>query len=221
MTVITISREFGSGGDLLAEKVAHALGYHLVDKAFVSAVLGQYGLAEFDSEYEKQPGFWEGFDTEKAERRDTMVRTLNQAVFAVARHGNVVILGRSGYAILAGLADVLHVRLQAPLEDRIEFVRQEQNVSLLEATALVKDKDSVRKAFIESFYRVPWDSSHAFDVALNMSRVPVNLATDWIVQAARRPARNLDIRMTSKQLEIDTVMQQAVAEKLKCETEHA
>ena len=40
----------------------------------------------------------------------------------MARHGNVVILGRSGYAILAGLADVLHVRLQAPLEDRIELV---------------------------------------------------------------------------------------------------
>ena len=53
MTVITISREFGSGGDLLAEKVAHSLGYHLVDKAFVSAVLCQYGLAEFDVEYEK------------------------------------------------------------------------------------------------------------------------------------------------------------------------
>ena len=44
MTVITISREYGSGGDQLAEKVAQALGYHLVDKAFVSAVLYQYGL---------------------------------------------------------------------------------------------------------------------------------------------------------------------------------
>lgn len=221
MTVITISREFGSGGDLLAEKVAHALGYHLVDKAFVSAVLGQYGLAEFDSEYEKQPGFWEGFDTEKAERRDTMVRMLNQVVRAVARHGNVVILGRSGYAILAGLADVLHVRLQAPLEDRIELVRNEKNTSLLEATALVKEKDKVRKAFIESFYRVPWESSHAFDIALNTSRIPVDVATDWVIQAAKLPPRNLDIRMTSKQLEVDSVMQQTVSEKLKCEVEHA
>ena len=55
MTVITISREFGSGGDVLAEKVAHSLGYHLVDKAFVSAVLRQYGVAEFDVEYENRP----------------------------------------------------------------------------------------------------------------------------------------------------------------------
>jgi len=221
MTVITISREYGSGGDQLAEKVAQALGYHLVDKAFVSAVLCQYGLTEFDSEYEKQPGFWEGFDTEKAERRVTMVRMLNQVVRAVARHGNVVILGRSGYAILAGLADVLHVRLQAPLDDRIELVRNATNVSLLEATALVKENDKMRKAFVESFYRVPWESALAFDIALNTSRVPVNVATDWVIQAAKLPPRSLDIRMTTKQLEVDAVMQQTVSEKLKCEIEHA
>lgn len=221
MTVITISREYGSGGDQLAEKVAQALGYHLVDKAFVSAVLCQYGLTEFDSEYEKQPGFWEGFDTEKAERRETMVRMLNQVVRAVARHGNVVILGRSGYAILAGLADVLHVRLQAPLDDRIELVRNATNASLLEATALVKENDKMRKAFVESFYRVPWESALAFDIALNTSHVPVNVATDWVIQAAKLPPRNLDIRMTTKQLEVDAVMQQTVSEKLKCEIEHA
>lgn len=221
MTVITISREYGSGGDQLAEKVAQALGYHLVDKAFVSAVLCQYGLTEFDSEYEKQPGFWEGFDTEKAERRETMVRMLNQVVRAVARHGNVVILGRSGYAILAGLADVLHVRLQAPLDDRIELVRNATNVSLLEATALVKENDKMRKAFVESFYRVPWESALAFDIALNTSHVPVNVATDWVIQAAKLPPRSLDIRMTTKQLEVDAVMQQTVSEKLKCEIEHA
>jgi cytidylate kinase len=220
MTVITISREYGSGGDQLAEKVAQALGYHLVDKAFVSAVLCQYGLTEFDSEYEKQPGFWEGFDTEKAERRETMVRMLNQVVRAVARHGNVVILGRSGYAILAGLADVLHVRLQAPLDDRIELVRNATNASLLEATALVKENDKMRKAFVESFYRVPWESALAFDIALNTSHVPVNVATDWVIQAAKLPPRNLDIRMTTKQLEVDAVMQQTVSEKLKCAIEH-
>mgnify|MGYP000137279864 FL=1 len=192
-----------------------------MDKAFVSAVLCQYGLTEFDSEYEKQPGFWEGFDTEKAERRETMVRMLNQVVRAVARHGNVVILGRSGYAILAGLADVLHVRLQAPLDDRIELVRNATNVSLLEATALVKENDKMRKAFVESFYRVPWESALAFDIALNTSHVPVNVATDWVIQAAKLPPRNLDIRMTTKQLEVDAVMQQTVSEKLKCAIEHA
>jgi cytidylate kinase len=221
MTVITISREFGSGGDLLAEKVAASLGYHLVDKAFISAVLCQYGLAEFDLDYETQPGFWEGFDINKTERRETMVRMLNQVVRAVALHGNVVILGRSGYAILSGLADVLHVRLQAPLEDRIEMSRVERNITLEEAALLVEEKDRVRTSFIESFYHVPWEASHAFDIAINTAVVPLELASRWVVEAATLPARSLDSkRPTTRQLDVDSVMQLAVSEKLKCSVEH-
>ena len=221
MTVITISREFGSGGDLLAEKVAASLGYHLVDKAFISAVLCQYGLAEFDLDYETQPGFWEGFDISKTERRETMVRMLNQVVRAVALHGNVVILGRSGYAILSGLADVLHVRLQAPLEDRIEMTRNEHKLTLDEAAVLVKEKDRVRTSFIESFYHVPWEASHAFDIAINTAVVPLELASRWVVEAATLPARSLDSkRPTTRQLDVDSVMQLAVSEKLKCSVEH-
>jgi len=220
MGIITISREFGSGGDQLAAEVARSLGYHLVDKAFISAVLCQYGVTEFDVEYEKQSGFWASFDGEKAERRDLMVRMLNKVVRAAARHGNVVILGRSGYAILAGLADVLHVRLQAPLDDRIEAVRARENVSLAEATALVKEKDRIRTSFIESFYHVPWDAAHAFDIAINTAHVPVDVATEWVIQAAKLPVTNLAGKPTSKQLEIDEVMEHAVAEKLKCSAEH-
>ena len=221
MTVITISREFGSGGDLLAEKVAASLGYHLVDKAFISAVLCQYGLAEFDLDYETQPGFWEGFDINKTERRETMVRMLNQVVRAVALHGNVVILGRSGYAILSGLADVLHVRLLAPLEDRIEMTRVERNMTLEEAAVLVKEKDRVRTSFIESFYHVPWEASHAFDIAINTAVVPLELASRWVVEAVTLPARSLvSKRPTTRQLDVDSVMRLTVSEKLKCSVEH-
>lgn len=220
MKVVTISREFGSGGDLLAERVAQSLGYHLVDKEFISKVLCQYGLAEFDLEYEKQPGFWEGFDTEKAERRETMVRTLNQVVRMVARHGNVVILGRSGYAILSGLADVLHVRLQAPLEDRIEMIGAEQGISAEDASVLVKEKDRIRTTFIESFYRVPWNAPHAFDIAINTAMVPIDVATGWVIEAAKLPGRKPANQPTTSQIEIEPVMMQTVTERLNCTAEH-
>jgi cytidylate kinase len=220
MTVITISREFGSGGDLLAERVARALGYHLVDKAFISAVLCQYGIAEFDVEYEKQPGFWGSFDTEKAERRDTMVRMLNQVVRTVARHGNVVILGRSGYAILAGLADVLHVRLQAPLEDRIERVKAEQGIALHDAASLIKEKDRIRTAFIESFYHVPWDAPRAFDIAINTAIVPVDVAAGWVIEAARLRRNTSGSKPTATLIEVDPVLMQVISEKLNCTLVH-
>ena len=221
MRVITISREFGSGGSLLAEKVASALGYHLVDKAFISEVLRQYGLAEFDIEYEKQPGFWEGFDTERYERRDLMVRMLNQVVRAVARHGNVVILGRSGYAILAGLADVLHVRLQAPFDDRVATVGAAKGISPADASVLVKAEDKIRRSFVESFYRTHWDAAHAFDIAINTAHVPIAQATDWVLQAARLPCRRAEAKPTTGLLDVDAVMRRTIAERLHCTVDHA
>jgi hypothetical protein len=120
MSVITISREFGSVGDDFSEGIAHALMYHCVCKEEIVALLSQYGMVEFDREYETQPGLWEGFKPLRNQRRYEMVGMLNQVVQAVAQHGNVVIQGRSGFAVLADYADVLHVRLQASLAVRIE-----------------------------------------------------------------------------------------------------
>lgn len=220
MTVITISRESGSYGDLLAERVARTLGYHLVDKAFISAVLAQYGLTEFEEEYERKPGFWGSFDLEKTDRRDLMLRVLNLLVRTVARHGDAVIRGRSSYAILAGLADVLHVRLQAPLDDRIEAVRAEQNISLEEATALVKDRDAIRTSFVESFYHAKWDDTHAFDLVINTAVVPIGVATDWVIQAAKLRGGKTGDKPTTQLIEIDPVMMQTVTERLGCTADH-
>lgn len=220
MTVITISREFGSGGEQLAIDVATALGYHLVDKVFISGVLCEYGLTEFDLQYDSKIGFWEDFDADRAERRDAMISMLNRVVRMVARHGNSVILGRSGYAILGGLSDVLHVRLHAPFNERVANVARQKNLSDAEARALVKEKDGVRTAFIESFYRVPWESPLAFDISLNTAVIPVEAATQWVLEAARRISERSVKRPTTKQLEIDPVLMQTITDRLGCPTEH-
>lgn len=90
MSIITISRELGSEGSHIAEKVAQALGYHFADKKTMEDVLIQYGFAEFDKEYDAARGFWGRFDARTTE----MVNMLNRVIQAVARHGNAVILGR-------------------------------------------------------------------------------------------------------------------------------
>ena len=99
--------------------------------------------------------------------------------------------------------------------------RVERNMTLEEAAVLVKEKGRVRTSFIESFYHVPWGASHAFDIAINTAVVPLELASRWVVEAATLPARSLDSkRPTTRQLDVDSVMQLAVSEKLKCSVEH-
>lgn len=219
MAVITISREFGCRGDQIAQQVAQALGYHLVDKEFIAAVLSQYGLIEFDREYDAVPSFWERFIAQRLQRREVIVDMLNRVVQTVAYHGNVVILGRSGFAILRGLRDVLHVRAQAPFPLRVARVAAKQQLALPQAEALVREQDKARAAFVEEFYNVPWDTSSHFDLVINTGKIAPELATQWVIDATRAlMAGPLAEGPTAGSFTVDSVLAAAVADRLACST---
>ncbi len=221
MSVITISREFGSEGDVIARKVAQTLDYHFVDQKFIGVILGQYGYVEFDKEYQNLPTFWERFDAQREKQRDVMVVMLNQVIQAVAHHGNVVILGRSGFEVLGGFADVFHVRLQAPFSIRVGRVMSQQKITFEEAEALVKKTDKVRWAFVEEFYRVPWGAVRAFDLVVNTGKVFPDMATSWIIEAAKTFINNMEIeRPTTASIKVDRIMAEAVSEVLGCRETH-
>jgi cytidylate kinase len=221
MSVITISRDFGSEGEYIAEKVAQALGYHFVDKEFFDTVLREYGLVEFDGEYDAQPGFWEKLNEHRYERRDEVVHMLNRAIRAVAQHGNVVILGRSGFEVLAQFADILHVRLQAPIPVRVSRVMKELKIPQEEAEDFVKENDKVHVAFTQEYYKMPWDAIHAIDLVINTNKIAPDLAATWLVDAVKTMggAQKLGKPALSS-LEIDPILKKSVYDALKCTTMH-
>ena len=219
MSVITISREFGSEGDTIAQKAAQDLDFHFVDKKFIGHILGEYGFVEFDKEYDTLPGFWERFDAQRGKQREEIIKMLNQVVQATAHHGNVVILGRSGFEVLSGFADVLHVRIQAPLAVRIGRVMEKQNLSFEQAEAVVKEKDRVRLAFVEEFYKVPWDSMNAFDLVVSTDKISPEMAATWVVQAMQTYLPE-DVKPLTASIKIDRIMADAVSEALACQKIH-
>ncbi len=224
MTVITISREFASGGSGIAEKVAQTLGCHFVDKDTIGRILSQYGLAEFEAEYDAAPpGFWARFDAQRMERREMMVSLLNQTILALARHGNIVIVGRCGFAVLKDYVDVLNVRLQAPLPSRIRRFMERENIADSDkAEATVKEGDKVRSAFVETFYGARWDAADAFDVVIDTDKVSANMAAGWLADAARAlRSRNGSVAPTTRSIETDATLLLAVSAELKCEADHS
>ena len=221
MSVITISREFGSEGDTIARQVAQTLGYHFVDQKIIGVILGQYGYVEFDKEYATLPTFWERFDAQREKQRDVMVTMLNQVIQAVAHHGNVVILGRSGFEVLGGFADVLHVRLQSPFPVRVQRIMAQQNIPFEQAESIVKNNDKVRVAFVEEFYRVPWNSIHAFDMVINTGKISPDLATAWVIDAAKACGTSLETdKPTIASMNVDRILAEAVSDVLKCKEAH-
>ena len=222
MSVITISRDFGSEGEYIAEKVAQALGYHCVDKEFFGTVLKEYGLVEFDGEYDALPGFWDKTVNEhRFERRNDVVHMLNRAIRAVAQHGNVVILGRSGFEVLAPFADILHMRLQAPIPVRVERVMKELKIPHEEAEDFVNENDKVHVAFTQEYFRMPWDAIHAFDLVINTNKISPDLAVTWLVDAVKGLGGvNTLGKPALSSLEIDPILKKSIGDALNCTMTH-
>jgi cytidylate kinase len=215
MAVITISREYGSDGDWIAERVAQSLGYRLVGKELIGALLREYGLVEFDKEYERLPSFWERFNAQREQRREQIVQMLNQIVPALAQHGNVVIVGRSGFAMLQGYGDVLNLRVQAPLASRVERVIAELGLSAEQAEASIVDADKGRAAFIETFYGMRWNDASAFDLVINADKVEPALAANWVVQAVQAlKERGSGHGPMCASIQVDPILAKAISDAL-------
>jgi cytidylate kinase len=209
MAVLTLSRQSGSDGRRIAEAVAQTLGYHFVHKETLEQILVQYGFVEFYKDYDAASSFWDRLDANKTE----LIKMLNQTIRGLARHGRVVILGRGSFAVLHGLADVLNVRLQAPLPLRVaRLMAQAQIASRDEAAAVVAENDRRRAAFVHTFYGVRWDTTDLFDLVIDTGKVTPDMAAAWLVQAVRAlPDTTASPELTTRGLEEDPIMAAAIA----------
>ncbi len=114
MAVITLSRQVGSGGDLIAETVARELGYKLVDKQEIHDAVATFA-ADFSKELsvldsESRPGFFDRLFSHRSVYGDLIA----SIIFDYASKDNVVIKGRGGQYLFEPSEITLHIRIIAP-----------------------------------------------------------------------------------------------------------
>ena len=207
MSAITISREAGSMGDWIADQTAQRLGYRLVDKNTFEHIFTQYGFVDFKETY-NQTGFWARFDPHVNE----MAVLLKQAIWALAVLGKVVLVGRGGFGGLKNYADVLNVRIQAPLPLRMRRVLDMQKVfDRAKAEQFIHESDRVQHDFLEAFYGSQWKSLDNFDLLINTGKISPQAAIDCLVEAGRHLGDNTRTGLpTTRELVTDPVMLDAV-----------
>ena len=210
MAVITISGELGSGSVDIAQRVAKTLSYELVDKRTTDGIFRQYGLTKFDDLYGSAPNFLDVINANNL----LLVSMSNEIMEAVAQRGDIVILGRTGFAVLGGYADVLNVRIQAPFSARAQRVMAREGLTDLQAAEeRVREDDNVHRKYVQMFYNKHWDEASNFDLVLDTGSLSSDAAVKQIVEAARALAQGAPGKdaATTAQIEVDPVLADAVA----------
>jgi CMP/dCMP kinase len=210
MPIVTVSRQYASGGGEIAQEVAQRLGASFVDRELIDEVAKRLGVPD-------------EVVLEKDERGDTLVgrlaRSLRlsypdlamppeitaalftdysdledlpyaevtaQVMREAARSGNAVIVGRGGAFVLADEPRALHVHVFAALPDRVRYIMQLEGLDQPAAERLVQETDRERARYVKNLFKKDWEHSRNYHLLIDASRLGQPLAVDLIVEAAQR-----------------------------------
>jgi cytidylate kinase len=204
--IITISRQYGAGGSEVAQRVATALNWRVVDNELVEEVAARAGLpaADVAEREERVASFAErlartlaastpelfaapvpGGTVPKLQEAD-LVRITETVVAEVAAKGKVVLVGRAAPAVLARERDSLHVQLVASRAYRIQAAAERLGQDPEKVAGLVDETDSMRARYLRQYYRRDWYDPVNYHLVLNTGLLGHQGATDIIVGEARR-----------------------------------
>jgi Cytidylate kinase-like family len=188
--LVTIAAEHGALGDVVAPRVAEALGVSFLDRALppdpeesqqrVGGLVGS--LARASTMLGNAP--LERLDLDEGHARAELAAFLARA----ERTGGVV-LGRGGMVVLAGAPGALHVLLTGPLEGRVARIARRDGVGRDEAERRVAAHDRARKAYIGRTFGVRADDRALFHLIVDTVALGVDAAVELIVAASRAQAR--------------------------------
>lgn len=211
MPVITIGRQFGAGGESVAQLVARQLGADVLDRQLVGEVARRLEIPDEEVESQDEaPGSllsrlltalgsstvefsappevaaWAPPYADPAfDPRHAILTITQQVIREAARGGNAVIVGHGGAYLLREHPGVLHVFLMAPEAARVKAVAQMFGVEEAEARKQLKQKDANRSAYVKQVYGHSWlDPSH-YHLVIDSDHFGFEGAADLIVAAVR------------------------------------
>lgn len=187
---IALSREAGARGRAIAQRVGEELGwmiytqelleYSVQDELARQQILGNLSpdIAAWVEEQMKHcPAL-------AKHTRHPLAADLVRLVLALGAVGEVIIIGRGAGYILPRQT-TLHVRLVAPLEDRIAYMSQWMRLTREEATRQVELRDERREEFIQSHFGTSPKDVHQYDLVLNTSFMGEEMSAALIREAAK------------------------------------
>lgn len=185
---ITISRQYGTAGSVIARQVAERLGWSLYDRELLEAVAEDAHLQErllqpFDETSRDDMEYWiRGLLTEDTVSEHHYTASLFKVLASIAQVGQAVIVGRGAHLALPPDSG-LRVRLFAPLQARAAAIGAEEGLSAAEAVKKVTEVEHRREQWLQRAYGDAAKERFAFDLALNTATLTIEGCVDLILAA--------------------------------------
>jgi len=176
--IITISREFGCGGETIARFVAEKTQFLLVNKDTIIQGLAEYGIVEPPEELDKIVVSEDG-----EELVPQYVEAMHDYIYDLAIRNNLVILGRGGSILFRDYPPALHVRIIAQFTQRVQRVMKLYGLNSETAVKLVKEKDSEKRRYYRQIFDANWNNIRSYDLVLNTEKMGLEDAADIIAAA--------------------------------------
>lgn len=210
MHVVTISREYGSGGGEIAMRLAKALGWRLVDHEAVVQVAHELGISVTDAEAQDehaeslgmrllsglsmmQPPVSNALQTLYIPNEQMYHEALRKVIEQALTSHQVVIVGRGSQMLLRERRDILHVRIIAPFEQRIAYVMQREGLSRENAESRIRYKEGGRERYLQMQYHQHPADPLLYDLVVNVATLGLDDAVELIQMALKQKASRLRV----------------------------
>jgi cytidylate kinase len=189
MPVITIAREYGSGGRLIGAEVAKRLDIPFYDKELILLAAKKSGLSEEyirKTEQIKSASFLYSLymTSQVLPMSDQIFLVQSKIIRELAEAGPCVLVGRCGDYVLRNMDNVLNVFIYGPMEERIRRATEEYGDDFPNMEDYVRKQDKKRASYYNYFSQNKWGSVHNYHMSLN-STLGVTKASDMICACAR------------------------------------
>ena len=187
--MITISRQYGTGGHDIGEKLAEKLDLPFYDKDIIAIASKESRLGEKAFEAAEETATTAlGYALSNRSNRSLYGMPLNDQLFMVqagvirnvADRGPAVFVGRCADYVLDGYKEAINIFLQANMDARIKTVMARDRLSAREAEARIKRLDKSRATYYNYYTDRKWSDLGNYDIVLNVSHLTTEEAADLL-----------------------------------------
>lgn len=191
--IITISREFGSGGRFIGEEVAKKLGIAYYDKEMIGQIAEQSGLSpeyvQENAELSPKKGLFayafSGRDITGKSVEDMVYEAQRKVIMEIAEKENCVIIGRNADFILKDRKDVLNVFIHGNMPEKVRRICSLYNVTEADAIKMINDTDKRRRTNYNFYTEQKWGMAENYTLSLNSSVLGYDLCQKIIIDCAK------------------------------------